>query len=899
MSSRNLEYLLAPHSVALIGASDRPGSVGATVMRNLLTGGFDGTVWAVNPRHAQVAGRRAYAKIADLPQAPDLAVICTPAPTVPGLISELGARGTRAAVVITAGLEAPAPGGGTLTQAMLAAAKPHTLRILGPNCLGLLQPRIGLNASFAHAPALPGNLAFIAQSGALATAMLDWARMANIGFSCLVSLGNCADVDFGDLLDYLCHDPHTRAILLYVEAISGARKFMSAARAAARNKPVIVVKGGRYAEGAKAAASHTGALAGADDVYDAAFRRAGILRVDTTRELFGAAETLTRLKPLAGERLAIVSNGGGPGVMATDAVIGAGGSLASLSEDTVQRLDALLPRNGSHGDPVDIVGDAPAARYAAALDAVLADPSVDAALLIHAPTAIVPATEIARVATEAIIRNARPVLTCWMGGAVAHEGRELFARNGIPTYSTPEEAVSAFMHAVHHNRNQRQLMETPSSIPESFVPRTAQAQAIIMAALRAGRSILTEVEAKRVLSAYAIPVVETRAVASLDDARVAAREIGYPVALKILSPDISHKSDVGGVALDIANETALGTAAHAMLDNCRDRCPGAQIDGFTVQSMVRRPHAHELIVGITEDPTFGPVILFGKGGVGVEVLPDKAVGFPPLNTVLAGELISRTRVKRILEGYRNVPPVDMQALQRVLVQVSQLVVDIAQIAELDINPLLVDRDGVVALDARIRVVSTQVAAADRLAIRPYPKELEETVDFDGHTILIRPLRPEDAPQHREFVAHISEEDMQARFFRAVKVLPPGELAYLTQLDYERAMAFIAVATDEHGKTETLGVVRAQADPDNVSAEFAVLVRSDIKGHGLGSRLMEKIIRYCSERGIQRIEGDVLASNTRMLQLARAHGFHAQTAREGLVRVTLELKTQPGDLTTLR
>jgi acetyltransferase len=888
MSSRNLEYLLAPCSVALIGASDRPGSVGATVMRNLIGGGFDGPVWPVNLRHARIAGHKAYPRVADLPKAPDLAVVCTPARTVPQIISELGERGTRAAVVITAGLEAPAPGGGTLAQAMLAAAQPHTLRILGPNCLGLLQPRIGLNASFAHAPALPGNLAFIAQSGALATAMLDWARSANIGFSCLVSLGNCADVDFGDLLDYLCHDVHTRAILLYVEAITSARKFMSAARAAARNKPVIVVKAGRYAEGAKAAASHTGALAGSDDVYDAAFRRAGILRVETTRELFGAAETLARMRPLSGERLAIVSNGGGPAVMATDALISSGGSLASLSESTVARLNDALPANWSHGNPVDIVGDAPVSRYVEALDGVLADVSVDAALLVHAPTAIVSATEIARVTAAAIANSTRPVLTCWMGGEIVQEGRDIFARSGIPTYSTPEEAVSAFMHAVHHNRNQRQLMETPSSIPESFAPRTGDALAIISTALREKRSLLTELEAKQVLAAYAIPVVATRAVKSVNEALTAARDIGYPVALKILSPDITHKSDVGGVALNLADDDALAAAARTMLQTCRKRRPGAKIEGFTVQSMVVRPLAHELIVGITVDPTFGPVILFGKGGVDVEVLPDKAIGFPPLNTVLAAELISRTRVKRLLQGFRNVPPVDLRALERVLVQVAQMAVDLAEIAELDINPLLVDQDGAIALDARIRVAPATMAAAERLAIRPYPKELEETISFDGMEVLIRPLRPEDAPQHREFVARISAEDMQARFFRAVKELPPTELAYLTQLDYERAMAFIAVRTDEHGQPETLGVVRAQADPDNESAEFAVLVRSDIKGHGLGSTLLDKIIRYCRSRGTRQLAGDVLATNVRMLQLATAHGFHAESIREGVVRVTLDL-----------
>ncbi len=889
MSSRNLEYLLAPRSVALVGASDRPHSVGATVMRNLLAGGFDGPVWPVNLRHGSVAGRRAFAKVSLLPEPPDLAVVCTPAAAVPGVIAELGEIGTRAAIVITTGLDAPAPGGGTLSQAMLDAARTHTLRILGPNCIGLLLPRIGLNASFAQTQALPGNLAFITQSGALATAMLDWACAARVGFSSLISLGNCADVDFGDLLDYLCHEPHTRAILLYVEAISGARKFMSAARAAARNKPVIVVKAGRRPEGAKAAASHTGALAGSDDVYDAAFRRAGMLRVDTTRELFDAAETLARMRPLTGGRLAIVSNGGGPAVMATDALIAGGGELAALSEQTLAQLNTVLPPNWSHGNPVDIVGDAPAERYVQALDGVLADPGVNAALLIHAPTAIVPAADIARVCAKAIAASGRPVLTCWVGGEAVREARGICTAAGIPTYSTPEEGVGAFLHAVRYNRSQQQLMEVPSSIPESFVPRPDEVRAIVSAALAQGRAILTEPEAKRVLAAYCIPVVQTRTAGTVDEAREAAAKLGFPVALKILSPDITHKSDVGGVALDIPDDASLLAAAQRMLARCRELKPQARMEGFTVQSMVRRPHAHELIAGITVDPTFGPVILFGKGGVQVEVAPDKAIGFPPLNTALAAELVSRTQVRRLLAGFRGVPAANMLALEHALVQLSQLAVDIAQIVELDINPLLADDQGVIALDARIRVAPASGAAADRLAIRPYPKELEERVEFGDRSVLLRPIRPEDAPQHREFLTHISEEDMHARFFRAVKELPAADLAYLTQIDYERAMAFIAVGTDANGRAETLGVVRAQADPDNVSAEFAVLVRSDLKGLGLGSQLMEKIIRYCRQRGTRWLTGDVLATNVRMLQLASAHGFHSEVAREGTVRVTLELR----------
>jgi acetyltransferase len=889
MSSRNLEHLLAPRSVALVGASDRPQSVGATVMRNLLAGGFDGPIWAVNKRHGTVAGRRAYPTIASLPEPPDLAVICTPAATIPEVIAALGSRGTRAAVVITAGLDGPAPGGGTLAAAMLDAAKVHTLRILGPNCVGMLLPRLGLNASFAHTQALPGNLAFIAQSGALTTAMLDWARTVQVGFSCFISLGNCADVDFGDLLDYLCHDPHTRAILLYVEAITSARKFMSAARGAARNKPVIVVKAGRGAAGAKAAASHTGALAGADDVYDAAFRRAGMLRVGTTRELFDAAETLARMKALSGERLAIVSNGGGPGVMATDALIAGGGDLATFAPQTLERLDATMPPNWSRGNPVDIVGDAPAHRYVEALQGVLADPSVDAALLIHAPTAIVPAADIARACADLLADVPQPVLTCWMGGLGVREAKGICAAAGVPTYSTPEEAVGAFLQAVNYRRNQRQLMEVPSSIPESFEPRPGEVRAIIGAALADGRTLLTEPEAKSVLAAYCIPVVETRVAADVDAALRAAASLGFPIALKILSPDITHKSDVGGVALDIRTAAELEESARLMLARCREHRPTARITGFTVQTMVKRPAARELITGITVDPTFGPVILFGQGGIEVEVADDKAIALPPLNTALAAELISRTRVRRLLAGYRNRPPVDMRALEHALVQLAQLAVDIPEIAELDINPLLADDAGVLALDARIRVAPAVAGAADRLAIRPYPKELEESVDFGGRRILLRPLRPEDLPQHREFLRHVTPEDMHTRFLGAVRELPDSELAYLTQIDYERAMAFIAEAANGPGGRETLGVARAHADPDNVTAEFAVLVRSDLKGRGLGSLLMQKLIRCCRARGIQWITGDVLVDNVRMLQLSAAHGFKTEPAREGTVRITLEVQ----------
>jgi acetyltransferase len=886
---RNLEFLFRPKSIAVIGASDRDGSVGATVIRNVLAGGFSGPVYAVNRRHEEVAGQRAYRDVTSLPEAPDLAVIATPPATIPELIGALGARGTRAAVVLTAGLAAARAGDGkSLTQAMLEAARPHLLRILGPNCVGLLVPGLGINASFAHTAALPGNLAFVSQSGGLTTAVLDWARSRAIGFSHFISLGDAADVDFGDVLDYLASDAATRAILLYIESVQSARKFMSAARAAARNKPVVAVKAGRAPEGARAAASHTGALAGSDEVYDAAIRRAGMLRVGTVLELFGAVETLSRGKPVYGDRLAIMTNGGGPGVMATDALARGGGRLASLSEQSLKRLDQILPGTWSHGNPVDIIGDAPVERYVATLETLIGEKDADAVLFIHVPTAIVPAASIARACVPAA-RLGR-VLGCWLGGSALDEARRIFADAGIPTYATPEEAVTGFLQLVDYRRNQQALMETPSAAPKEFTPDTETAREVMRAALAQGRELLSEPEAKRVLAAYGIPVVKTRVAARAEEAARIAAEIGFPVALKILSPQVTHKSDVGGVTLDLASEPEVRAAAEAMAGRLRERSPGAELAGFTVQEMLRRPRAHETIVGVAPDPVFGPVILFGQGGVAVEVVADRAVALPPLNLALAKELVSRTRVARLLDGYRDRPPADRAALQLALTQVSQLVVDLPEVAELDINPLLADERGVIALDARLRVAPTTMRGADRLAIRPYPQELEERVDFHGRELVLRPIRPEDEPQHARFLARVDPEDLQLRFFTSVRAFSHSQLARFTQIDYDREMAFVAVARDDGGTAETLGVVRAIADPDRTRAEFAVLVRSDLKGKRLGSLLMEKMVRYCRERGIGELVGDVLATNERMLALARDLGLGIGPGGDAAVRrVKLALK----------
>jgi acetyltransferase len=892
MSIRNLNYLFSPQSVAVIGASHRAHSVGETVLRNMIEGNFKGSIFPVNPKYRELAGYKTYARVSDLPVVPELAIICTPPSTVPGLINELGACGTRAAIVLTAGLGAMEDThGNSLKQAMLAAAKPYLLRILGPNCVGLLVPGIGLNASFAHTNAVPGRIAFVSQSGALVTGVLDWAKSRGIGFSKFVSVGDSADVDFADVLDYLASDAETQAVLLYIEDIQHARKFMSAARAAARSKPVLVVKAGRAPEGAKAAASHTGALAGSDDVYDAAIRRAGMLRVLSTEDLFDAVETLARARPLTGERLTIMTNGGGPGVMATDALICSGGKLAALSDETLQKLDAMLPPTWSRGNPVDIIGDAPVERYLQAMEILLQQPQSDAILFIHAPTAIVPSVDIAAALVPLALQSGRNIIACWLGGETVAPARHMFSEAGIPTYDTPEDAVDGFMQIVQYRRNQNLLMEVPSSLGTEFIPDRATAKAVVSAALAEGRQMLSEPEAKTILAAYGIPVVEARIANTVEDAVRAAQLIGFPVAIKILSPDITHKSDVGGVELDLETPEAVHLAAAAMRKRLQEIKPDARLQGFSVQAMARRPEAHELIIGVTTDPVFGPIILFGQGGIAVEVTADHAISLPPLNMVLARDLISRTRVSKLLAGYRNRAPADLAAICQVLIQVSHLVADIAEVAELDINPLLADSRGVIALDARLRVAisASTTAGVDRFAIRPYPEETEQWVTWQDKPLLLRPIKPEDGPEHLVFFGALDPEDVRYRMFIRIRELLPSQLARLTQIDYDREMAFIASRKRGAGGLETLGVARVVTDPDNVVAEFAIIVRSDLKGQGLGKILMTKLIDYCRNRGTQRIEGDALRQNRPVLHLASRLGFEITPADEpGVMHMRLDL-----------
>ncbi|MBN8224473.1 MAG: bifunctional acetate--CoA ligase family protein/GNAT family N-acetyltransferase [Xanthomonadales bacterium] len=896
MSTYALDAVFRPKSVAVVGASPRERSVGRAVVRNLREAGFAGPVGLVNPKHRQIDGVPAVARLADLPFKPELVVVSTPAETVPGVIAEACRAGARAAVVVTAGL---GQGPGSLLEKLRGIARPHGLRIIGPNCLGVMAPHARLNVSFAARSPLPGDLALVSQSGAIAAGLVEWGAARSIGFSAVVSLGDALDVDFGDLLDWFAQDPKTRAILLYIESIRDARKFMSAARAAARAKPVVVVKSGRHEQGAKAAATHTGALAGSDAVYDAAFRRAGLLRVLALDELFAAAETLGHLRQAPGGRLAILTNGGGIGVLAVDRLVDLGGTLAALDAATVRRLDAVLPPTWSRANPVDIIGDADAARYEVALEALLKDPCNDAVLVMNVPTALSSSAEAAGAVASVLGKRPRPgagkpVLGVWLGGKP--EALAALDAAGVPTYATEADAVRGYTYLVRHQQAQHALMETPPSLPDDFMVDAAAAQAVVSGALAQGRRWLDPIEVTRLLEAYGIPVVS--AVCATDpDAAVAAAEpllaLGQPVALKILSQDIVHKSDVGGVRLNLASAASVREAAAGILERARQARPDARIDGVLVQPMITRPKARELICGLADDPTFGPVVVFGRGGTAVEVIDDKALALPPLDLRLAHELIGRTRVSRILKAYRDVPAADERAVALVLVKLAQLAADVPQVRELDINPLLADWDGVIAVDARVAIAPwdgplQQGPWHSRFVVRPYPKEWEREEELpQGRRMFVRPVRPEDEALFLEFFRHVTDEDLRLRFFSAVRHFSHEFIARLTQLDYARSIALVAL---DPGDGSMLGAVRLLADANYESGEYGILVRSDLKGYGIGWRLMQIMIEYAGSIGLKRVEGQVLRENVTMLAMCRHLGFRVRPDRDdpAVMDVTLDV-----------
>ena len=888
MSIRNLDRFFHPESVAIIGASDRPNSIGATVFSNLLSGGFAGRIMPVNSKRSEVQGRPAWSSVAALPEIPDLAVICTPPETIPELISQLGNKGTKAAIIISAGLSRTTlPDGRLASDAVLQEARPHLLRIIGPNCLGMLVPDVGLNASFAPGMAEKGKLAFVSQSGALATAVLDWGNAEGIGFSCFLSVGDSLDVDIGDLIDYLARDPKTNAILLYIESIRNPRKFMSAARAAARSKPLIAIKSGRVSASARAAFSHTGALAGDDEIVSAFLRRAGILRVDTTRDLFTMAETLSRGHSIRGSRVALMTNGGGAGVMATDALVLGGGVLADLSGSTIERLDGKLPPTWSRANPLDLIGDAPVGRYVDTLKILLDSTEVDTVVFIHAPTAIVESEKIAEAVIPIIKNSPKDVFTCFMGGARVTEARRLLGRAGIPDFSTPEDAVRAILQRQAHAVLKEMLFETPSAMVCLEGLDIERARSGVRSLLGEGKRNLGELEAKRILAAVGIPVVETHTATTIDEAVAAAVSLGFPVALKIWSPEISHKSDAGGVALGISTVDELRLKARDMETNIRGAFPDALLKGFTVQPMAPTEGAYELILGSLSDPVFGPVLMVGQGGVAVEVVRDRSFGLPPLSAPLARGMLAGTRIWKLLQGYRNRPKANLDAVSDALLRLSALVCACPELAEIDVNPLLVDEHGVIALDARMKLEHISPSGTDRLVIRPYPSELEASVRVGQEEFFLRPIRPEDEFGHAHFLSSLTAEDVYFRFFHAAREWTHEQLARLTQIDYDRDMAFVLL--DRHD--EIVAVSRVSADPDNLECEFAIVVGPAYRDSGIGHLLMSRLIDYCRERRTAVITGFILATNTRMLSLARDLGFSLGRPDEsGVVKAQLSLIT---------
>jgi acetyltransferase len=899
MSLTNLDSLFSPKAVAVIGAANDPANIGHLVMKNLMSGGFPGPVMPVSNEAEAIAGVLTYSTVSGLPKTPDLAIVCRPLSEAPAIIDALRARGTRSVVLMGPGFaRLDEKSRLRLRAEILEAARPPDLRVLGPKSMGLIVPSLNLNASLAHTKSLPGKTAFLSQSDSLFATVLDWAGSRGIGFSHMISLGAQLDITFADILDHLGSDPLVRSILLYVESIHDARGFVSAARAASRNKPVLALRPGQalhaaLAELAMAAGQgeELASTASTDEVYDVAFRRAGMLRVGSIDGLFDAAQTLSGGRPVRGDRLAILVNGASAGIMAADALLSGGGRLAQFSDDTTLALDKLLGGAWDGGNPVALRFDTPAADWVEALKILLTDPGVDAALMLHVPFAGLSEVEVAQAVAAYAKRAKRMVLTSWMGSDSALRARAVFADAGVPTYDTPEQAIRAFLYMVEFQKNQELLIQTPDSLPSDFFPDTRAARNACERALAEGRATLTSAEAKEVLTAYGIPVVETRQATSAREAVIAADQLGYPVAVKLKSPQIRQPQEVGGVVLDLEGPDKVWEAAASILARVSRQRPDAYIEGFTVQKMGRRAGAHELFISAHLDPVFGPVITFGHGGVAREMIRDRAVTLPPLNMSLARELISRTRINGLLAGTPQHSPADIDDICLTVIQIAQLIIDVPQITSLDINPLYADEMGVLALGARVGVGAETRLGAERLAIRPYPRELEEcTVTKNGRKITLRPIRPEDEAAHRAFIRQLSDDDLRMRFFGSVRRdFDHKDMARFTQIDYDREMAFIASATTEGGLPETLGVVRTATKPDNTDAEFAIVIRSDQKGTGLGSILFRKMIDYTRARGTRHISGQTLVENKAMQGLARKFGFEIKlNPDEELVDMVLDL-----------
>jgi acetyltransferase len=896
-----LDIIFSPKTVAVIGATEKAGSVGRTLLWNLVSNPFGGTVFPVNPKRHSVLGIKAYPTIARVPEPVDLAVIATPAATVPEVIQECVDAGVKGAIILSAGFKESGATGAVLEQKILEQARRGKMRIIGPNCLGVMRPRTGLNATFASAMARSGNVGFISQSGALCTSILDWSFRESVGFSAFISIGSMLDVGWGDLIYYLGDDPHTQSIVIYMESVGDARSFLSAAREVALTKPIIVIKAGRTEAAAKASASHTGALTGSDEVLDAAFRRSGVLRVTKISELFNMAEVLAKQSRPKGPRLTIITNAGGPGVLATDYLIATGGQLATLSKETITALDRVLPSYWSHGNPVDILGDAGPERYTQALEIAAHDPNTDGLLVILTPQAMTDPTQTAEQ-LKPYAHAGKPILASWMGGAEVMAGESILNRAGIPTYPYPDSAARVFSYMWQYSYNLRGLYETPMLADGDGKPDRALAEQIVAQVHQAGRTLLTEVESKQLLAAYGIPVVETKTATSEEEAVQGAEAIGYPVVLKLLSETITHKTDVGGVQLNLADAHAVRRAYQSIEASVREKAGAQHFQGVTVQPMVQiGQDSYELILGSSLDPQFGPVLLFGLGGQLVEVFKDRALALPPLNTTLARRMMEQTRIYTALQGVRGRAPVDLVALEQLLVRFSQLVAEQRWIKEIDINPLLAppinqQGSGLIALDARIVLHEPTLQENDlpKLSIRPYPTQYVAPWTMkNGTEVMIRPIRPEDEPLLVQFHKTLSEESVYFRYFHLIKLsqrVAHERLTRICFIDYDREMALVAERKDpQTGVPEILAVGRLSKLHGTDEAEFALLVSDQYQGLGLGTELLQRLLQVGRQEQIQRINATILFDNHAMQHICEKLGFHLHASiAESLVNAEVEL-----------
>lgn len=871
MSVENLDKIFQPKSIAVVGASERKGSVGAALMQNLIERGFSGEIFPINPNHKKIGKLPACPSIRDLEVPVDLAVISTPIALAPQIVKDCVDVGVGGAVIISAGGKEIGEQGKKLEAAIQKEARYSGLRIIGPNCVGIMSGRSKLNASFANQMPLSGKMAFISQSGAICTAILDLSIKENIGFSYFVSLGDMLDVDFGDMIDYLGGESDVSSIVMYMESLTNFRKFMSAARAVSRVKPIIVLKAGRTQAGALAAASHTGAMAGEDSVYDAAFQRAGILRVKTFEELFDCAELLAKQPKPAGPGLAIITNAGGPGVMAADALSDFGYEPVSLNAETFQKLDEILPPYWSKRNPIDMLGEAKSELYRKVVEICLNAKEVNGLLILSAPQALADTAEVAAALVDLIQEKPIPIITSWVGGTDMQKGRDIFNQAGIPTFDTPERAVRAFMDIYRFSKNIEMLQQIPSRLPKRLEFDRPKAKALIKAGLSTDNGLLTEVESKALLSAYGIPVDPIETANSREEAVQKATKIGFPLVMKINSRDITHKSDAGCVLLDLKNKTDVADGFETIIQNARLYDSKARIDGVTVQPMIRRPD-YELILGAKKDRDFGPVILFGMGGIFTEVIKDRAIAFPPLNRLLAKRLMEQTRVYQLLQGYRNIPSANLELLEEILIRLAQLVTDFSEIEELDINPLFITENDACAVDARVLLKPSQTSAPLHLVISPYPDQYEEfTQTSTGIDIFVRPIRPEDAPLLVELFESLSPQSVYRRFFTPMKRLPHSMLARFTQIDYDRHIALVAFSVSK-SEESMLGVARVILERNQKEAEFSIVVGDPWQGKGIGAALLQRCISIAKERGIEKVMGTVLAENTQMLALGKKFGF---------------------------